>query len=152
MLNPLFTLILKHLYKFLLIILFCFFFLSNNLIIKDELIINCLFIFTFIIITQTIANSVTISLKIQQIEVIYNMKNLIKKFFLLNFSYYKINNFFFIFINKIFQQYLFYKIFKNILINNLRIKCNFLKINTKSLIYSNYYNIFLILLISKKLT
>lgn len=130
-------------YLYNLYILFIIYFISNQMIIEDELIINCLLVLTFIFLSQLLKNFFTTSLILKKKAIELEVKKLFYDIKIILFYYLKINLYYYLFINNYYYIYIINKFLKTLFLSHYKFNLFYFIYNYIKLIYLNFSNLYL---------
>ena len=133
----------QNFYTYTLYILVISYFISNQMILEDELIINCLLVITFVFLSQLIKNifNTTLILKKQAIKL--EIKKLFYDFKIFLYYYFKINIYYYLLINKYYYIYLLNKFIKTLFFSNYKYNLFIFIYNYIILLFLNFSNLYL---------
>lgn len=130
-------------YLYNLYILFIIYFISNQMIIEDELIINCLLVLTFIFLSQLLKNMFNTTLIIKKKIIELEIKKLFYEVRIFIFYYFKINLYYYLFINNYYYIYVMNKFLKTLFLSHYKFNLFYFIHNYIKLLYLNFSNLYL---------
>jgi hypothetical protein len=133
----------QNFYIYTLYILVISYFISNQMILEDELIINCLLIITFIFLSQLIKNIFVTTLILKKQAIKFEIKKLFYDFKIFLYFYFKINIYYYLLINKYYYIYLLNKFIKTLFFSNYKYNLFNFIYNYIIILYLNFSNLYL---------
>jgi|JI7StandDraft_1071085.scaffolds.fasta_scaffold112121_2 hypothetical protein len=136
----------QNIYTYTLYILIISYFISNQMILEDELIINCLLVITFIFLSQLIKNIFITTLILKKQAIKLEIKKLFYDFKIFLSYYLKINLYYSLLVNKYYYIYLLNKFTKILFFSYYKYSLFNFIYNYIILIYVNFTNSYLFLI------
>ena len=136
----------QNIYTYTLYILIISYFISNQMILEDELIINCLLVLTFIFLSQLIKNIFVTTLILKKQAIKLEIKKLFYDFKIFLYYYFKINLYYYLLVNKYYYIYLLNKFTKILFFSYYKYSLFNFIYNYIILIYVNFTNSYLFLI------
>lgn len=133
----------QNFYAYTLYILVISYFISNQMILEDELIINCLLVITFIFLSQLIKNIFVTTLILKKQAITLEIKKLFYDFKIFLYYYFKINIYYYLLVNKYYYIYLLNKFIKTLFFSNYKYNLFFFIYNYIIILYLNFSNLYL---------
>lgn len=130
-------------YSYNLYFLFIIYFISNQMIIEDELIINCLLVLTFTFLSQLLKNFFSTSLVLKKKMIELEIRKLFYEIKILIFYYFKINLYYYLFINNYYYIYIINKFLRNLFLSHYKFNLFYFIYNYIKLLYLNISNSYL---------
>lgn len=133
----------QNFYAYTLYILVISYFISNQMILEDELIINCLLVLTFIFLSQLIKNIFVTTLILKKKAIKLEINKLFYDFKIFLYYYFKINLYYYLLVNRYYSIYLLNKILKSLFFSYYKYSLfNFIYSYIMTL-YVNFSNLYL---------
>ena len=134
----------QNIYTYTLYILIISYFISNQMILEDELIINCLLvIITFIFLSQLIKNIFITTLILKKQAIKLEIKKLFYELKIFVFYYFKINLYYYLLLNKYYYIYILNKFLKTLFFSNYKYNLFYFLYNYIIILYLNFSNLYL---------
>ena len=133
----------QNFYNYTLYILVISYFISNQMILEDELIINCLLVLTFIFLSQLVKNIFVTTLILKKHSIKLEIKKLFYELKIFVFYYFKINLYYYLLLNKYYYIYLLNKFIKTLFFSNYKYNLFFFIYNYIIILYLNFSNLYL---------
>jgi hypothetical protein len=130
----------QNFYAYTLYILVISYFISNQMILEDELIINSLLVFTFIFLSQLIKNIFVTTLILKKQAIKLEIKKLFYDFKTFLYYYFKLNLYYYLLVNKYYYIYLLNKFIKTLFFSNYKYNLFYFIYNYIIILYLNFSN------------
>ena len=134
----------QNFYAYTLYILVISYFISNQMILEDELIINCLLVLTFIFLSQLVKNIFVTTLILKKQTIKLEIKKLFYDFKIFLYYYFKINIYYYLLVNKYYYIYILNKFLKTLFLSNYKFNLFYFLYNYIIILYLNFSNLYLI--------
>lgn len=133
----------QNFYAYTLYILVISYFISNQMILEDELIINCLLVLTFIFLSQLIKNIFVTTLIFKKKAIKLEINKLFYDFKVFLYYYFKINLYYYLLVNKYYYIYLLNRVIKTLFFSYYKYSLFSFIYNYIITLYLNFSNLYL---------
>ncbi len=133
----------QNFYAYTLYILVISYFISNQMILEDELIINCLLVLTFIFLSQLIKNIFVTTLILKKKAIKLEINKLFYDFKVFLYYYFKINLYYYLLVNKYYYIYLLNRVIKTLFFSYYKYSLFSFIYNYIITLYLNFSNLYL---------
>jgi hypothetical protein len=132
----------QNFYAYTLYILVISYFISNQMILEDELIINCLLVLTFIFLSQLIKNIFVTTLILKKQAIKLEINKLFYDFKVFLYYYFKINLYYYLLVNKYYYIYLLNRVIKTLFFSYYKYSLFSFIYNYIITLYLNFSNLY----------